>query len=139
VALSAFDDKSGPPTESELDGTLGRSSRLWRELTASVTAAYAPVESEWAFSGEKYGWTARLKRKSRVILYMIPGKRHFLVGFVLGRRAVEAARQADLPPSVGVAIDSAPKYAEGTGVRLEVRTKNDLDAMLTLAAIKMAN
>jgi hypothetical protein len=36
-------------------------------------------------------------------------------------------------------IDEAPKYAEGRGVRLEIRNKKDLEAVKELAAIKMAN
>jgi hypothetical protein len=36
-------------------------------------------------------------------------------------------------------IDKAPKYAEGRGVRLEVRTSKDVDSIKKLAVIKMAN
>ncbi|HSG81468.1 MAG TPA: hypothetical protein VLC48_04400, partial [Gemmatimonadota bacterium] len=35
--------------------------------------------------------------------------------------------------------DSAEKYAEGRAVRIEVRTKKDLDNTKKLAAIKMTN
>ena len=52
---------------------------------------------------------------------------------------VKAAHQGDLPDSVLNVIDSATKYVEGRGVRIEVRTRNDLESVKSLAAVKMAN
>ena len=66
-------------------------------------------------------------------------EKRFLVGFALGEKAVRAAHEAALPTSLLAVIDEAPKYAEGRGVRIEVRTKKDLDAVRKLAAVKMAN
>jgi hypothetical protein len=36
-------------------------------------------------------------------------------------------------------IERAPRYAEGRGVRLDVRTRKDIENVTALAAIKMAN
>jgi hypothetical protein len=138
MALSAFDDPTFQPQDGDLAEMLGRTSGLWNELKATVSTLYAPVDEVWSFSGAKYGWSMRLIRKKRTIVYMIPCKRHFLAAFVLGDRAMEAARHADLPAGVMTSIEAATKYVEGTGFRLEVRNKKDLGAMLKLAAIKMA-
>jgi hypothetical protein len=70
---------------------------------------------------------------------MIPCRKHFLAGFVLGEKAMQAVRASDLPASILDAINAAPKYGEGRGVRLEVRTKADVVNMAILAAIKMEN
>ena len=83
-------------------------------------------------------WSLRLKQKKRTILYLTPSTGFFYVGFVLGEKAAEAAQQAGLPEGVVCAIEDAPRYAEGRGVRLEVRTNTDLQAMKQLAAVKMA-
>jgi len=139
MALSAFDDKSRTPRSSELKETLGRSSALWDQLKIYLASEYQPLTEKWMFSGAKWGWSLQLKRKKRTILYITPCKRHFLVGFALGERAVKAAHESDLPGSVLTLIDSAPKYAEGRGVRMEVRIKKDLENAKELAAIKMAN
>ena len=80
-----------------------------------------------------------MKQKKRTVLYMTPCERYFLASFALGEKAVQAAHQSDLPDSVLNIIDSARKYAEGRGVRLEVRSKKDLENVKELAAIKMAN
>jgi hypothetical protein len=44
-----------------------------------------------------------------------------------------------LPVSVLKIIDNAKKYVEGRGVRLEVRSAEDVRNVEKLAAIKMAN
>jgi hypothetical protein len=139
VALSAFDDKSQEPTKPDLKGVLGRSCASWDELVAYIDAKFSPLELTWGFSGAKWGWALRLKQKKRTVLYMTPCNRHFVVGFALGEKAVRAAHALTLPSALLAAIDAAPKYAEGRGVRIEVRTKKDVDAIKRLAAVKMAN
>ncbi len=139
MALSAFDDKSSQPQASELTETLGRSSALWDRLREHLASEYQPLAEKWNFPGQKWGWSLQLKQKKRTVLYMTPCKGYFLAGFVLGERAVEAARESGLPDSVLSMIESAKKYAEGRGVRIEVRTKKDLENTKRLAAVKMAN
>jgi hypothetical protein len=139
MALSAFDDKSNQPRSGQLKETLGRSGALWDRLKGHLASEYQPLAEKWMFSGAKWGWSLQLKQKKRTILYMTPCKKHFLVGFALGEKAVNAAHESDLPASVLATIDSATKYAEGRGVRIEVRTKKDLENVKNLAVVKMAN
>jgi len=80
----------------------------------------------------------RLKHKQRAVLYMTPCEAYFLASFALGEKAVNAAHESDLPNSVLEVIDSARKYAEGRGVRLECRTHKDIRNVEKLAAIKMS-
>lgn len=139
MALSILDDKSKKPDDDQLKEALGRTKRLWDELITHVEAEYEPVTQDWNFSGEKYGWSARLKRKKRTILYLIPCRRYFLCAFVFGGKATETARQSELPSDVMKTINEAPVYGEGRGFRLEVKKKQDAEIMKKLAAIKMDN
>jgi hypothetical protein len=70
---------------------------------------------------------------------MSPFKGCFQVAFILGARAVEAARESKLPKAILKTIEDAPRYPEGTGVRLLVKHSSDLPAIRKLAAIKLAN
>lgn len=139
MALSAFDDKSKKPRVSDLKTTLGRTFTHWDNLMTYLAEEYAPLIEKWNFAGAKWGWSLQLKQKKRTVLYMTPCEKHFLVGLVLGEKAVKAAHDSSLPESVLAIIDGAKKYAEGRGVRLEIRKKKDLDSVKKLAAIKMAN
>lgn len=139
MALSAFDDKSSEPNPDELAAMLGRTYVHWEALRARLAGDYQPLTETWNYSGKKYGWSLRLIQKKRTILYMVPCRKHFLAAFALGEKAAKAAHDGDLPESVLAAVDEAPKYAEGRGVRLAVKTKSDLESIKKLAAVKMAN
>lgn len=139
VALSAFDDRSQEPLAADLHRVLGRSRAQWDNLVAHIAAEFAPLDATWSFAGAKWGWSLRLKQKKRTVLYMTPCSKHFLVGFALGEKAVKAAHTLPLSDSILATIDEAMKYAEGRGVRIEVKTKKDLASVKELAAVKMAN
>lgn len=138
MALSVFDDKAREPQAADLQGVLGRSGILWDRLVAHVEAEFPPLEQTWLHSGAKWGWSLRLKQKKRTVLYLTPGNRHFLVGLVLGEKAVAAAKAQPLPGPTLDLIAEAPRYPEGRGIRIEVRFKKDLEAVKALAAVKMA-
>jgi hypothetical protein len=97
------------------------------------------AHQEWKSSATKYGWSLRIKLKKRTIVYLGPSEGCFRVAFVLGDRAVEAARQSDLPAEIKDAIVAAPHYAEGTGLVLFVRHASDLIPIRQLVHLKMAN
>jgi len=141
MALSAFDDKGKEPAEAEVAAVLGAKAKgLWDDLRRRIAAAHAPLEEEWTFAGKSYGWSLRLKRKKRAVLYMTPWKGGFRVGLALGEKAVAAAKEGGgLPAEALEAIDEAPRYAEGRGLHWEVKTAKDIGIVEKIAAAKMAN
>ena len=139
VAPSAFLDRESPPNDPKVRSVLGRAAPHWVALHAGLSAAFPPLSEKWSYSGKAYGWSLQLRQKKRTVLYMIPCPGHFVASFALGEKACVAARADRLPAAILTAIASAPKYPEGKAVRLEVRSKKDLEAVLRLAAVKMAN
>lgn len=136
---NAFMGKSKKPTAEEVAEALGESAEAWRQLVEDLGKKQGVTEQEWKSVSAKYGWSLRLKQKKRTIVYLSPCEGYFLVSFALGDKAVRKARQADLPKSVTKAIEEAPRYAEGTGVRLTVKGPKDLAAIQKLVAVKLAN
>ncbi len=139
MALSALDDKSREPDDGTLADVLGRSKGLWDAVLACLAQEYPGVQNEWGFTGPKYGWSLRPKHNKRTILYLIPQKGSFLAGFVLGERAVAAAEESTLPAHILEAIRSARPYAEGRGIRFEVRRRDEIDIIRELIRIKMTH
>jgi hypothetical protein len=78
-------------------------------------------------------------RKKRTIVWLSPCRDCFRVAFILGDKAVKAARHSGLPQRIVKLIDKAPRYPEGTGVRLEVRRSEDLASVKKLAKVKLEN
>lgn len=134
---NAFIGRADQPTDQEVAAALGATATLWEQLVGWLATEKRVAEQEWKSISPKYGWALRLKLKKRTIVYLGPCAGCFRVSFVLGERAVAAARQSGLPAAVSKALDEAPKYAEGTGVRLLVKKQKDLAGIRKLAEIKL--
>lgn len=130
-----FHDPAMRPGDRDLAHALGPVDPLWRRFTHRVRVSCGPLTDEWSFS-KGFGWTLRLKQPARVLVYLTPGPSYFLASFALGEKACTAIRKAGVPADIRAIIDAAPKYAEGRGVRIPVRTKTDLEAVLKIAGIK---
>ncbi len=136
---NAFIGRGDPPIATEVAAALGATQKLWEQLVSWLVTEKGITEQEWQSTSPKNGWGLRIKLKKRTIVYLAPCAGCFLVSFVLGAEAVDAALQVELPKAVTKALDEAPKYAEGTGVRLLVKRKEDLAGILKLAEIKLAH
>ena len=136
---NAFIGRKTRPTAKDLAATLGDSLDVWKELTAWLTVRGISTEKEWHSVSPKYGWALRPKLKSRTILYLSPGTACFCVSFILGDKAVAAAHASDLVKPILKEIAGSKRYAEGTGVRLLVKSAGDLAPIRALVEIKLQN
>lgn len=137
---NAFIGNKNAPTEKEVASALGKMKTLWDQLITSLQSEEFEVrESEWKCPAPKYGWSLRLKRAGRNIVYLIPAVGTFRVAFTLGKKAVSAAIASDLPGGIKQLIKDAPVYPEGTGVRFEVSSREDVAIVLKLARFKLQN
>src|SRR5581483_1828470 len=118
---------------------LGSSAALWKGLVAEMKRDLKIDTADWHTGSVKYGWSLRLQLKKRNIVYLAPRDGSFIAAFALGDRAVAAARASDLPADVLTIIAGSKRYVEGTAVRIEVRTPEDVAAVKKLAKIKIEN
>jgi Protein of unknown function (DUF3788) len=127
------------PGKRELAGLLGKAGTLWSSLSADLANQFGPLTEKWIFTRKTNHWALQLKQKKRTVLYLIPLSGTFRATFALGEKACAAAEASALPARVLAVIERAPRYPEGRGVALDVRTRKDAEHVKTLAAIKMAN
>jgi hypothetical protein len=139
MEATPFLDRARPPRPAELSRALGTSSALWKELERGLAADLGPLQRAWTYSGKAHGWSLRLAKGKRAVVYLLPRGGGFLAAFALGEKACAAARESSLSSAVLAAIEDAPRYAEGRGVRLLVRGKKDAAQVRALAAIKLAH
>ncbi|HWE87628.1 MAG TPA: DUF3788 family protein [Terracidiphilus sp.] len=137
-APNAFIGKPDRPSDAEVAAVLGPAASLWTELIDQVTADAGQLVQEWqGVYVNKYGWSLRLKKKGRNIIFLAPCNGCFRVAFALSDKAVKAAGEAHPPKKVASALATAPHYPEGTGLRLTVRSPRDLPAIRKIAQIKL--
>lgn len=136
---NAFIGHTAKPSSLEVATALGASAAAWTQLIDWLADVHDVLIHEWKSDSLRYGWSLRLKKKDRTIVWLAPCQGCFRVSVVLGPRAMEIVHQTHFPPAVQQAIAEAPHYAEGTGIRLIVHRPADLLPIRTLAEIKLAN
>ena len=134
---NAFVGRATRPTNKAAAAALGESYALWRRLIDELKREQQLDHAQWHTSSVKLGWSLRLQSNGRNILYLSPRAGFFVAAFILGDRAVAAARQRKLLGSVLKVIAQAKRYAEGTAVRIEVRKPEDLETVKALSRIKI--
>jgi hypothetical protein len=139
MKTNAFIGKAAAPTADELSAALGATKPVWDQLLIELDQELGVNVHEWKSYSLKAGWSLRLIRKKRTIVWLGPREGAFIVAFILGDKAMQAARASKLPPRIIKALSEATKYPEGTGVRIAMKTQKDIAAVKTLAAIKIAS
>jgi hypothetical protein len=73
------------------------------------------------------------------IAYFIPRNGYFQVAFVFGKKAVEQVLAGDISQAIKTELEQARVYAEGRGVRIDVRDDGIVDDIKRLVIIKLSN
>jgi hypothetical protein len=134
-----FIDKNTIPTIIDLADGLGNTYDLWQMIVDYAHSKYPKAIDEWHYPGEKYGWSFRVKDKKRAILYLLPKDRFFKVAFVFGQKATDAVNRSLVSAEIKNELAAAKVYAEGRGIRIEIRNELLVTDIKVLIDIKLAN
>lgn len=136
---SIFTEKQTEPTETDLENVLGDTFSMWKELAAYTREMYPNALEKWHFSGEKYGWGFRISDSKRVLVYLLPRDRFFKVAFVFGQKATDVILKSTISETIKTELMEAKAYAEGRGIRIEVRDTKQIDDLKTLIHVKITS
>lgn len=134
---SIFTDKNTLPSQQDLKVALGPTFELWEALAAFVKTRYPAASEEWNFPGAKFGWSFRMKDKKRAIVYLLPRDQHFEVAFVFGQKATDLILVSGVSDRIKTDLQNARVYAEGRGLRIEVRDAAVLQDIKVLVDFKL--
>jgi hypothetical protein len=136
---SIFKDKKKIPGDAGLAETLGGSRELWRSLRDYVHLKFPAAFDEWNYSSEKNGWSFRIKDKKRAIVYLLPRDGFFKAAFVFGQKATDKIMASPVAAALKTELAAARVYAEGRGIRIDIRAGSVIADIRTLIDIKLAN
>ena len=139
MEASVFTDKEREPGDKDLAAALGKTYGLWKTLRDSVLEKCPAALQEWHYPGQKYGWSFRIKDKKRAVIYLLPRERFFKVAFVFGEKATAQVLASGVSAAIKSTLGQAKAYAEGRGIRIEVRSRAVLADIAKLIEIKLAN
>lgn len=135
---SIFIDKTYKPEQKDLITALGKTYNLWQDIINLVYLKYPNAASDWNFPGQKYGWSFKIKDKKRAIIYLLPRDKQFMVAFNFGQEAFKKIMASNISEEIKHSLESAKVYAEGRGIRIEVKNQKPLKDISQLIDIKLA-
>jgi hypothetical protein len=135
---NAFIGQTRTPTEKQLAEVLGTAKAAWDALQETMAEEHG-LTREWKFYSVKMGWALQLRRKGRNIVHLGPCNGSFRAALIFGEKAMATVRAARFPARIRKIIAEAPRYPEGTGIRLEIKKPNDIEIVKQLAVIKLAH
>ena len=109
------------------------------KLVKPVKKDYKFISEEWKYYGTKYGWSQKIYLKKRNLFFFTACENCFIVAFVFGDRGVKAVENSNLPVNLINKLVTAPKYAEGRGIKIIVQNESDIAQVLCLIRIKIEN
>ncbi|MBL0066157.1 MAG: DUF3788 domain-containing protein [Bacteroidetes bacterium] len=136
---SVFMQKAVVPSSHDLKKVLNDTFELWTQIVDFIKKKYPGAIEEWNYSGEKYGWSFRVKDKKRVLVYLLPRDKYFKVAFVFGQKAMNEIVNSNVSENIVNELKSAKVYAEGRGIRIEVNRKSIIPDIKRLVTIKIEN
>jgi hypothetical protein len=137
--ISIFTDKAIIPANRDLIEILDTSHDLLKQIENFVMKKYPQGLAEWNYPGKKYGWLYRIKDKKRAIIYFLPRSHYFKVAFVFGQKAMDMIMESTISFKIKEELEQATKYAEGRGIRIDVRNDSILPDIKRLIEIKLDN
>lgn len=133
---SVFIQKATKPLTEDLKKVLGDTFELWMILSEFTKKSNPDSFEEWKYSGDKYGWSFRIRDKKRVLIYLLPREKFFKIAFVFGQKATNNIFESNIAEHLINEIKLAKAYAEGRGIRIEVREKSIMADIKKLITIK---
>lgn len=135
--VSIFIDKDQMPNETDLASGIGETYKFWQEIADYTRKVYPDYIEEWNYSSPKYGWSFRIKDKKRVLIYLLPRDRFFKVATVFGQKATESILDSDISADIKQELKNAKAYAEGRGIRIDVKDATLVEDVKKLISIKI--
>ena len=134
-----FLDKSTQPTEKQLEAAIADTYEYWIEIKNRITELYGETKGEWKFYSKKSGWTLKTLLKKRNLFFFQSYANYFSLTLVFGDKAVNVIEKSDVSEALKRVLRDAKKYAEGRGLLVKVKTRNDLLDVNKLIDIKVKN
>jgi hypothetical protein len=136
---SIFTDKNIKPVTESLKAALGETFEIWKDFVEFTYQNYPEAIEEWNFSSEKFGWGFRIKDKKRVLIYLLPRDKFFKVAFVFGQKATDQILESTISEDIKKELMAAKVYAEGRGIRIDIKDNSNIKDIYQLIKIKIAN
>jgi len=132
-----FNNKLQEPTDEMLALALGDTKELLDSIGHFIEMKFGDFHPEWKYYGTKFGWSLKLFHKKRNVVFVEPEDGYFGLAFAIGEKAFKEIMESEITDSIKNQLTEAKVYVEGRPLRLEIRSKADLEPLWLIISIKL--
>jgi hypothetical protein len=132
-----LDDRSVVPTSDYVFSLLGEKKILWQEIHAFLEENYKDASGSWNYYNDGKRWLYKMVLKKKTLFWGSLLKEGFRITFYFGDKALPLIEESSLPEKVITDFKNAKKYGAIRPVTLEVLSKDEVEIIRKLIAIKV--
>lgn len=132
-----LNDKDVFPDDEVLARHLGKAKAAWDAFGAGVAERYPDAAFEWRYYNDGKAWLCKLTRKKKTVCWISIWDGHFRTGFYFMPRHDQAVEALPIAAGLKAAYRSHAPFGAMKPLTIEVRTKQALDEVFTVAAFKI--
>lgn len=132
-----FTDKTRKPGENEINETLGKTLKLWKDIHDYIGRNYDFIP-ETVFFTKNYGWTVRYRRNGKTLCYLFPGKGTMTALIVLGAKETEKVylMKERLNKKIMQTVENTEPLHDGRWTWFEINNGEDISSIKILLTAK---
>lgn len=73
------------------------------------------------------------------MIYFLPREGYYKVAFVFGQKEFNQIMESDISKEIKTELENARVYAEGKGIRIDVKNESIIEDIKKLVEIKLSN
>ncbi|MCU0237433.1 MAG: DUF3788 domain-containing protein [Acidobacteria bacterium] len=133
----SLNDPKQFPNDQVLAGQLGKAKPAWIAFLALLKEKAPQLGSEWRYYNDGKSWLFKVSRQATAICWVAVWDKYFSVAFYLNARAEDLVRNSSLDLVLKREFLHPVEANKFRSIRVEVRTKSDLNAVEELLDIKL--
>ncbi len=133
----ALNDAKQFPDDKVLARQLGKSKPAWVAFQALLKKNDPKLLGEWRYYNDGKSWLFKVSRQATAICWVAVWDKYFSVAFYLNARAEDLVRNSSLDLVLKREFLHPVEANKFRSIRVEVRTKSDLNAVEELLDIKL--
>jgi hypothetical protein len=120
-----FTSKDDIPGNLKLKRVLGNMFLSYQEILKLTEE----LPFEWKYYGKKFGWQLKVVLRGKALLYLVPLKNSFRLGFAVREQERDALLNSKLAAKAKAELAMVKKYHEGYPLRLTVRKGSEMKSV----------
>ena len=130
-------DREQFPTEEVIFSYIGKSKIFWNSVFKYIQTNHPDFTEQWKYYNDGKCWLLKVTKKSKTIFWLSVLRESFRITFYFGDKAELLIMESSISNHLKEQFEKAKRYNKIRGISLTISSKEDIEDVTTLIAIKL--